>query len=45
MLLEEGLLTPEIVDRFFIEWVTELDFTKLDQKDFHEMEEFLKIVT
>ena len=46
ILLEEKALTPEIANKFSLEWVTELDFGKLDQNQlYHNMEEYLKLVS
>ena len=43
ILLEKNALTPEIVDKFFLEWVTELDFSMLHDNQFCLMETYLKL--
>lgn len=43
ILVEKNALTPEIVKKFSIEWVTELDFSLLSENQFYLMEKYLKL--
>ena len=45
LLIRENLLTPEIAKKFSIEFMTKLDFSKLNKCQFSKMENYLKIVS